>query len=107
MTIITSCGLTLPRLAWLRVRISVMVITMVTSTTRVAPKLRASSRRKDEWNNIGATYQPTRRQDGNYGLRTQDPGSCGRGTREMRCARAGASGGLQARQGSAVQACRR
>ena len=31
-----------------------MVITMVTSTTRVAPKLRASSLRMEEWNNIDA-----------------------------------------------------
>src|SRR6476620_9345916 len=54
MTIITSCGLTLPRLARLSVRISVIVITMVTSTTSVAPKLRASSLRRVEWNNIGA-----------------------------------------------------
>src|SRR4051812_11927756 len=54
MTIITSCGLTDPRLAWPSVRIRVMVMTIVTSTTRVAPKLRASSLRRDEWNNIGA-----------------------------------------------------
>src|SRR6478609_10513714 len=54
MTIMTSCGFTAPRLAWLSVRMRVMVITMVTRTTRVAPKLRASSLRKDEWNNIGA-----------------------------------------------------
>ncbi len=31
---------------------SIMVITMVTSTTRVAPKLRDSSLRREEWNNI-------------------------------------------------------
>jgi hypothetical protein len=30
-----------------------MVITMVTKTTSVAPKVRASSLRMDEWNNIG------------------------------------------------------
>src|SRR5687768_6042090 len=47
-----SCGLTLPRDAWLSVRIRVIVITMVTSTTSVAPKLRASSLRTVEWNNI-------------------------------------------------------
>jgi hypothetical protein len=29
-----------------------MVITTVTSTTSVAPKLRASSLRMEEWNNI-------------------------------------------------------
>src|SRR6185369_17581206 len=54
ITIITSCGFTKPRVAWLSVRISVIVITMVTSTTRLAPKLRASSLRREEWNNIGA-----------------------------------------------------
>src|SRR3978361_1364149 len=47
-----SCGFTLPRVARLRVRINVIVITMVTSTTRVAPKLRPSSLRREEWNNI-------------------------------------------------------
>src|SRR6185369_16855556 len=50
----TSCGFTLPRVAWLSVRISVIVMTMVTSTTRLAPQLRASSLRREEWNNIGA-----------------------------------------------------
>jgi hypothetical protein len=30
-----------------------MVITTVTRTTKVAPKLRASSLRMEEWNNIG------------------------------------------------------
>jgi hypothetical protein len=29
----------------------------VTSTTRLAPKLRASSLRSEEWNNIGAILQ--------------------------------------------------
>ena len=33
---------------------SIMVMTTVTSTTRVAPKLRASSLRMDESNNIGS-----------------------------------------------------
>ena len=41
-----------PRDAWPRVRISTMVMTMVTSTTSVAPKLRASSLRIEDWNNI-------------------------------------------------------
>jgi hypothetical protein len=54
MTSKTSDGLTLPRLAWPSVRIRMMVITMVTKTTKVAPKLRARSLRKEEWNNIGA-----------------------------------------------------
>ena len=54
ITSITSEGLTLPREAWPRVRISIMVMTTVTSTTRVAPKLRASSLRMDESNNIGS-----------------------------------------------------
>src|SRR3569832_2163738 len=49
-----SSGLTVPLLARLSVRISVIVITMVTSTTSVAPKLRASSLRREEWNSIGA-----------------------------------------------------
>jgi hypothetical protein len=53
MTIITSVGLKVPRDASPTVRISVMVITTVTSTTKVAPKLRASSLRMEEWNNIG------------------------------------------------------
>src|SRR5450830_1002752 len=52
MTIITSDGLTAPREAWPRVRISIMVMTTVASTTSVAPKLRASSLRRVEWNNI-------------------------------------------------------
>src|SRR5437763_8385609 len=52
MTIITSSGFTEPRLARLRVRIKVIVITIVTRTTSEAPKLRASSLRKVEWNNI-------------------------------------------------------
>ena len=45
-------GLKLPREACPSVRIKVMVITTVTSTIRVAPKLRASSLRSEEWNNI-------------------------------------------------------
>ena len=53
MTSKTSEGLTLPRLAWPKVRIRMMVITMVTNTTSVAPKFRARSLRKEEWNNIG------------------------------------------------------
>src|SRR6476619_5437368 len=83
MTIMTSWGLTLPRLAWLSVRISVIVMTMVTSTTSVAPKLRASSLRNDEWNNIGAAAIREKTRD--YGLRTQDlrPGRCM--PPEMRC----------------------
>ena len=48
----TSDGLTRPTEAWPRVRISITVITTVTSTTRVAPKLRPSSLRKEESNNI-------------------------------------------------------
>ena len=48
----TSCGLTAPREAWPRVRISTMVITMVISTTSVAPKLCANSLRIEDWNNI-------------------------------------------------------
>jgi hypothetical protein len=35
---------------------SVMVITTVTKTTKVAPKLRASSLRIEEWNNIGELF---------------------------------------------------
>ena len=52
MNNITSCGLIKPRDAWPKVRISTMVITMVTKTTTVAPKLRASSLRIEDWNNI-------------------------------------------------------
>jgi len=54
MMIITSAGLKMPRPASPRVRMSVIVITTVTSTTKVAPKLRASSLRMEEWNNIWA-----------------------------------------------------
>jgi hypothetical protein len=35
-----------------------MVITMVTKMTSVAPKLRARSLRNEEWNNIGKTGKP-------------------------------------------------
>jgi hypothetical protein len=41
-----------PRDASPTVRISVMVITTVTNTTSVAPKVRASSLRMEEWNNM-------------------------------------------------------
>jgi hypothetical protein len=44
--------LKVPRDASPSVRISVMVITTVAKTTRVAPKLRASSLRIEEWNNM-------------------------------------------------------
>ena len=67
----TSCGFTLPWVAWPSVRISVIVITMVTSTTRVAPKLRASSLRREEWNNIGAIAE--RKKTANYGLSNSRP----------------------------------
>ena len=53
MTSMTSEGLMVPLVAWPRVRISIMVITTVISTTKVAPKLRPSSLRMDESNNIG------------------------------------------------------
>ena len=48
----TSCGLTDPRDACPSVRIKTIVNTMVSSTTKVAPKLRASSRRRVDWNNM-------------------------------------------------------
>jgi len=35
------------------VRIKMIVMTMVTRIKSVAPKLRAKSLRKEEWNNIG------------------------------------------------------
>jgi hypothetical protein len=35
-----------------------IVITMVTNITSDAPKLRARSLRKEEWNNIGETAKP-------------------------------------------------
>ncbi len=47
-----SCGSTLPLEAAPKVRMSSMVSTMVNRITSVAPKLRASSLRMDEWNNI-------------------------------------------------------
>jgi hypothetical protein len=56
----TSCGDTEPLAARPRVRISIMVITMVRMTTRVAPKLRASSLRTDESNNIKSSFQSRR-----------------------------------------------
>jgi len=52
MTSITSEGLTDPRVACPKVRIKMMVITIVAKTTTVAPKLRAKSFRMEEWNNI-------------------------------------------------------
>ena len=52
ITSMISDGFTCPAEAWPSVRISIIVITMVTSTTKVAPKLRPSSLRKDESNNI-------------------------------------------------------
>ena len=65
MMISTSAGLNTPRVASLKVRISVIVVTTVTSTTRVAPKVRASSLRMDEWNNMETNERL------NYELRTQ------------------------------------
>src|SRR3954470_17902320 len=102
MTIITSWGLTLPRLAWLSVRISVIVITMVTSTTSVAPKLRASSLRKDEWNNIGAAAIREKTRD--YGLRTQDLRPGRRLPPEMRRPRGSGDGRRRRRRGSHLAA---
>jgi hypothetical protein len=54
ITSITSEGLTDPLLAWPKVRIKMMVITIVAKTTTVAPKLRAKSFCMEEWNNIVA-----------------------------------------------------
>ena len=51
----TSDGLTLPREAWPSVRMSIMVMTTVTKTTSVAPKLRPSSLRRVESNNMEET----------------------------------------------------
>src|SRR5205085_3098935 len=98
---------TVPLVARLSVRTSVIVITIVTSTTSVAPKLRASSLRKVEWNNIGAANTWTQRRTTDYGLSTQDPGRRGRGTREVRCTRVRAGRGLQPRPRPAVAAGRR
>jgi hypothetical protein len=42
-----SVGLTLPAEAWPKIRIKIIVITIVTNTTKVAPKLRANSLRSD------------------------------------------------------------
>jgi hypothetical protein len=53
ITINTSVGLTLPRVACPSVRIRIMVMTMVDRATSEAPKLRDSSLRMEEWNNIG------------------------------------------------------
>ena len=58
MMISTSVGLNVPRDASPTRRISVMVMTTVTNTTRVAPKLRASSFRMEEWNNMAAKEKP-------------------------------------------------
>ena len=70
MTIITSDGLKLPRETCPKVRIRVMVMTIVDSTTRVAPKLRANSFRIEEWNNIDADFNGQR---GAIDLPTQYP----------------------------------
>ena len=48
-----------------------MVITMVTSTTSVAPKLRASSLRIEEWNNIGC-LQTEKQRIMDFELKTLD-----------------------------------
>src|SRR5881398_3034443 len=45
-----------PSAAWPRMRISIIVSTTVRMTTTVAPKLRASSRRKVESNNIAGLF---------------------------------------------------
>ena len=58
MTSKTSDGFTLPRLACPKVRIKMIVMTMVTRIKSVAPKLRAKSLRNEEWNNIGETGKP-------------------------------------------------
>ena len=52
MTSMTSEGFTDPLVACPKVRIKIMVITMVAKTTTVAPKLRAKSFLMEEWNNI-------------------------------------------------------
>ena len=52
MMISTSAGLKILREASPTTRISVMVTTTVTSATRIALKLPASSRRREESNNI-------------------------------------------------------
>ena len=54
MITITSEGLKTPRVASLKVRITVVVMTTVTRINKVAPKVRASSLRMEEWNNMGA-----------------------------------------------------
>ena len=54
MIIITSVGLNMPRVASPSVRITVVVITTVIRITKVAPKVRASSLRMEEWNNMDA-----------------------------------------------------
>jgi hypothetical protein len=56
MSMMTSRGLTEPRAARPSVRISIMLITTVIKTTSTAPKLRESSRRMEEWNNIDSNY---------------------------------------------------
>ena len=62
ITSMTSDGLTRPTDACPSVRINMTVTTMVTSTTRVAPKLRPSSLRREESNNIG------RKENADYAL---------------------------------------
>jgi leucyl aminopeptidase len=51
---------------------SVMVMTTVTSTTKVAPKLRDNSRRKEDWNNIALKRK---RQIMDFVLKTFAPGA--------------------------------
>ena len=63
-----SCGAILPSAAWPRFLMNMMVSTIVRITTSVPPKLRASSRRNVESNNIvGSLFCP-----GNYGLPSSD-----------------------------------
>jgi hypothetical protein len=62
----TSEGLTDPLLACPNVLMRIIVITIVASTTTVAPKLRDKSFRMEEWNNIVALENP------NYELRIKN-----------------------------------
>ena len=52
ITKVTSDGSKLPREARPNVRINVTIMTTVTNTIKVAPKLRDNSLRRVEWNNI-------------------------------------------------------
>ena len=80
-----------------------MVITMVTSTTSVAPKLRASSLRREEWNNIGAICSAKENSE-LWTLNSRPWTSAGAAAEKCDALRGAGGRRLQAGQGPAVRA---